>query len=283
MPVPVVSSSKHMPSVQSIAAVKAVSSPPMHGQLPRHALARGKGKEKAKVTEKDEDEENEVTRQQHLELKNFVVPMTFNDQQLVMLLLLSSEYLKRDVGLLSGAKISGRRKADSMLCNNHSFQGAHDPVAKPVAPAKTPVSTAVPASVLTSTPKVVVPIPVSATTTARPAAKIAPVQEQMPQDDGSNDNADNDNEDGMAMKMGLAMKVDKIEMGQVLLTRPERTSVSKLVCSEAHLPFLPTELQVPIQFHQNYSSIDCWHNHAHTQYEEVAKSLEDVRRCFELA
>ncbi|KAG6898550.1 hypothetical protein C0995_009290, partial [Termitomyces sp. Mi166 len=50
---------------------------PSQSQLPRCAPDRSKGK--AKVIEEDDDKEDEATRQQHLELKNFVVPMMLNN------------------------------------------------------------------------------------------------------------------------------------------------------------------------------------------------------------
>ncbi|KAG6872152.1 hypothetical protein C0995_012533 [Termitomyces sp. Mi166 len=47
------------------------------------------------MEEDKEEEEHEVTRQQHLELENYVVLTTFNNQQLVTLLPPSSEYLNK--------------------------------------------------------------------------------------------------------------------------------------------------------------------------------------------
>ncbi|KAG6859979.1 hypothetical protein C0995_001024 [Termitomyces sp. Mi166 len=134
----VVLSSRHVLFIPYVAAAEAFSSPLMHllfelflqeqekvcivamppsqGQLSRHASVRRKGKGKAKATEKNKDDnEDEVIKKMCQEIEDFVVPMTFADEELAVLLLPSSEYFEKDAGLPKGAKISGRRKAELVL------------------------------------------------------------------------------------------------------------------------------------------------------------------------
>ncbi|KAG6887235.1 hypothetical protein C0995_016733 [Termitomyces sp. Mi166 len=76
------------------------------------APARGKAKAKAKAMEQDKEGQDKATRQQCLELENFVVLPTVTIGDITAT---STEYFKIDVSLLSGAKISDGRKADLML------------------------------------------------------------------------------------------------------------------------------------------------------------------------
>ncbi|KAG6859713.1 hypothetical protein C0995_005152, partial [Termitomyces sp. Mi166 len=71
-------------------------------------------KGKAKATEDDNDDK-EATQKLRKELKDFVVPTTFDDKLLASLLPPPSEYYEGNIGLPWGAKISGGRKGDIKL------------------------------------------------------------------------------------------------------------------------------------------------------------------------
>ncbi|KAG6858808.1 hypothetical protein C0995_013790 [Termitomyces sp. Mi166 len=66
-----------------------------------------------------------------------------------------------------------------------------------------------------------------------------------------------------------------------LLTKPQRTPFLKLHCTAEHFPYLPSGLQVPIQFKQNWPSVEQWRNQARGHYEVAHKMLEDARQRFE--
>ncbi|KAG6897000.1 hypothetical protein C0995_010860, partial [Termitomyces sp. Mi166 len=73
-----------------------------------------KDKGKAKVME-DDDNEEEATQKFRKELKDFVVPTTFDNKLLASLLPPPLEYYEGDIGLPWGAKILGGRKGDITL------------------------------------------------------------------------------------------------------------------------------------------------------------------------
>ncbi|KAG6858327.1 hypothetical protein C0995_000753 [Termitomyces sp. Mi166 len=62
------------------------------------SVLQNKGKSKAKVTEDDDDDE-ETAQKLRKELKDFVVPTTFDDKLLASLLPPPSEYFEEDSGL----------------------------------------------------------------------------------------------------------------------------------------------------------------------------------------
>ncbi|KAG6859173.1 hypothetical protein C0995_010970 [Termitomyces sp. Mi166 len=70
-------------------------------------------------------------------------------------------------------------------------------------------------------------------------------------------------------------------LAPVLLTKPKRTPFFKLQCTAEHFPYLPSGLQVPIQFEQNRPSVERWQNRARGHYEVAHEMLEDVRQRFE--
>ncbi|KAG6870932.1 hypothetical protein C0995_009600, partial [Termitomyces sp. Mi166 len=72
------------------------------------------GKGKAKATEDDDDDE-EAAQKLRKELKDFVVPTTFDDKLLASLLPPPSEYFEGDSGLPQGTKILGGQKGDITL------------------------------------------------------------------------------------------------------------------------------------------------------------------------
>ncbi|KAG6871121.1 hypothetical protein C0995_008035 [Termitomyces sp. Mi166 len=49
-------------------------------------------------------------------------------------------------------------------------------------------------------------------------------------------------------------------LAPALLTKPKRTPFFKLQCTAEHFPYLPSGLQVPIQFEQNRPSVERWRN-----------------------
>ncbi|KAG6870089.1 hypothetical protein C0995_015290 [Termitomyces sp. Mi166 len=66
-----------------------------------------------------------------------------------------------------------------------------------------------------------------------------------------------------------------------LPTKPQRTPFLKLHCTAEHFPYLLSGLQAPIQFKQNWPSMEQWQNRACGHYEVAHKMLKDVRRHFE--
>ncbi|KAG6895888.1 hypothetical protein C0995_012110, partial [Termitomyces sp. Mi166 len=71
-------------------------------------------------------------------------------------------------------------------------------------------------------------------------------------------------------------------LAPVLPTKLERTPFFKLHCTAEHVPFLPSGLQVPVQFEQNQPSVARWQNHVCGHYEVACEMLEDARWHFEL-
>ncbi|KAG6871285.1 hypothetical protein C0995_006427 [Termitomyces sp. Mi166 len=65
-----------------------------------------------------------------------------------------------------------------------------------------------------------------------------------------------------------------------LLTKLKRTPFFTLHCTAKHVPFLPSGLQVPVQFEQNRSSVVQWQNHARGHYKVAREMLEDARWRF---
>ncbi|KAG6884988.1 hypothetical protein C0995_009652 [Termitomyces sp. Mi166 len=115
--------------------------------------------------------------------------------------------------------------------------------------------------------------------------------------DAIGNNDDSDDDDG-AMNMDSAkqpeetqpvapiktvteVKVPASAVAPALPTKPQRTPFLKLHCTTEHFPYLPLGLQVPIQFEQNWPSVEQWQNRAHGHYEVAHEMLEDARRCFE--
>ncbi|KAG6858688.1 hypothetical protein C0995_014724 [Termitomyces sp. Mi166 len=112
-------------------------------------------------------------------------------------------------------------------------------------------------------------------------------------EDAVGNNDDSDNDDG-AMNMDSAkqpeetqpvvliktvteVKVPASAVAPALPTKPQRTPFLKLHCTAEHFPYLLSGLQVPIQFEQNWPSVERWQNRARGHYEVAHEMLEDAR------
>ncbi|KAG6894465.1 hypothetical protein C0995_014289, partial [Termitomyces sp. Mi166 len=83
------------------------------------------------------------------------------------------------------------------------------------------------------------------------------------------------------IKTVTEVKAPVSAVAQALPTKPQRTPFLKLHCTAEHFPYLPSGLQVPIQFKQNWPSVERWQNRARGHYEVAHKMLEDAGGCFE--
>ncbi|KAG6882080.1 hypothetical protein C0995_015907, partial [Termitomyces sp. Mi166 len=83
------------------------------------------------------------------------------------------------------------------------------------------------------------------------------------------------------IKTVTEVKAPASAVAPALPTKPQRTPFLKLHCTAEHFPYLPLGLQVPIQFKQNWPSMEQWQNRAHGHYEVAHEMLEDARQCFE--
>ncbi|KAG6882832.1 hypothetical protein C0995_013612, partial [Termitomyces sp. Mi166 len=129
------------------------------------------------------------------------------------------------------------------------------------------------------------------------ATEVQVTQGTMPSKDSSDEDAqgDDDNSDDS----DVAMDVDSAKHPEetrpvapiktmsevkapapVLPTKLKRTPFFKLYCTAEHFPYLLSGLQAPIQFEQNWPSVEQWRNRAHGHYEVVHEMLEDVRQRF---
>ncbi|KAG6881864.1 hypothetical protein C0995_015654, partial [Termitomyces sp. Mi166 len=83
------------------------------------------------------------------------------------------------------------------------------------------------------------------------------------------------------IKTVTEVKVPALAVAQALPTKPQRTPFLKLHCTAEHFPYLPLGLQAPIQFEQNWPSVEQWQNRVRGHYEVAHEMLEDVRQRFE--
>ncbi|KAG6893172.1 hypothetical protein C0995_001357 [Termitomyces sp. Mi166 len=85
-----------------------------------------------------------------------------------------------------------------------------------------------------------------------------------------------------SIKMVTEVKVPALPVAPAVPTNLQRTPFLKLHCTTEHFPYLPSGLQAPIQFKQNWPSVERWRNRACGHYEVVHEMLKDVRQRFEL-
>ncbi|KAG6870961.1 hypothetical protein C0995_009404, partial [Termitomyces sp. Mi166 len=83
------------------------------------------------------------------------------------------------------------------------------------------------------------------------------------------------------IKTVTEVKAPALALVPALLTKLQRTPFLKLHCTAEHFLYLPLGLQAPIQFEQNWPSVERWQNRAHGHYEVAHEMLEDARRRFE--
>ncbi|KAG6859618.1 hypothetical protein C0995_006544 [Termitomyces sp. Mi166 len=62
------------------------------------------------------------------------------------------------------------------------------------------------------------------------------------------------------IKMVTEVKAPALAVVPALPTKPQRTPFLKLHCTTEHFPYLPSGLQAPIQFEQNWPSVERWQN-----------------------
>ncbi|KAG6883149.1 hypothetical protein C0995_012816, partial [Termitomyces sp. Mi166 len=83
------------------------------------------------------------------------------------------------------------------------------------------------------------------------------------------------------IKTVTEVKAPVSALAPALPTKPQRTPFLKLHCTAEHFLYLLLGLQAPIQFKQNWPSVERWRNQARGHYEVAHKMLEDARRRFE--
>ncbi|KAG6898965.1 hypothetical protein C0995_007584 [Termitomyces sp. Mi166 len=79
------------------------------------------------------------------------------------------------------------------------------------------------------------------------------------------------------IKTVTEVKAPALAVAPALPTKLQRTPFLKLHCTTEHFPYLPLGLQAPIQFEQNWPSMEQWRNRVCGHYEVAHKMLEDVR------
>ncbi|KAG6858824.1 hypothetical protein C0995_013635 [Termitomyces sp. Mi166 len=73
------------------------------------------------------------------------------------------------------------------------------------------------------------------------------------------------------IKTVTEVKAPALALAPALPTKPKRTPFFKLHCTTEHFLYLPSGLQAPIQFEQNWPSVEQWQNRAHGHYEVRTK------------
>ncbi|KAG6886089.1 hypothetical protein C0995_008831, partial [Termitomyces sp. Mi166 len=130
------------------------------------------------------------------------------------------------------------------------------------------------------------------------ATEVPATQGTLRSEESGNEDAEGDNDDSdgsdVAMNVDSAkqpeetwpvapiktvteVKAPASALAPALLTKPQRTPFLKLHCTTEHFPYLPLGLQAPIQFEQNWPSVERWRNQACGHYEVAHEMLEDVR------
>ncbi|KAG6871060.1 hypothetical protein C0995_008719, partial [Termitomyces sp. Mi166 len=129
------------------------------------------------------------------------------------------------------------------------------------------------------------------------ATEVLATQGTLHSEDSGDEDAQGDNDDSDSDN--VAMNVDSAKWPEetwpvvptkatvteatipALPTKPKRTPFFKLQCTAEHFPYLPSGLQAPIQFEQNWPSVERWQNRARGHYKVAHEMLEDMRRRFE--